>query len=93
MLKYNEPNKLAIFGLRQLSFQPPHFSPVVFNIAASEKKITDWIYENLEGRFYIGPVDVTIANAVVRQHCVAFEIPSEASFFAMHLDQFNVISW
>lgn len=93
MLKYNEPNKLNIFGLRQLSHQPPHFSSVVFNIAASEKKITDWIYENLEGRFYIGPIDVSSDKGITRQHCVAFELPSEASYFAIYLDQINTISW
>lgn len=93
MLKYNEPNKLAVFGLRQLGHQPPHFAPVVFNISVGEKKITDWIYENLEGRFYIGPIDVKAGHGVARQHVAAFEIPSEASFFAMYLDQINQITW
>lgn len=93
MLKYNEVNPLNVHGLRQVEHCPLHFERVTFNIAVVEKQITDWIYENLEGRFYIGPTDITIAKSEMmvthRHHCVAFEIVSEASYFSLTLSQIN----
>jgi hypothetical protein len=93
MLKYNEINPLNVFGLRQIEHCPPHFERVTFNIAVAEKQITDWIYENLEGRFHIGPTDITVARSegatTHRYHCVAFEVLSEASYFSLTLSQIN----
>lgn len=94
MIKHNEPNKLSIFGIRELKHCPPHFSQVVFDLHTSEKEISDWIHEHLDGRFYAGQIDVPHApNKIMRQYCVAFEIPGEASFFAMYLSQFNSNKW
>ena len=59
MLKHGEPNPLNVFGLRKLDHCPPHFERVVFDIKTSEKQITDWIHENLSGRFYLGDAVVT----------------------------------
>lgn len=90
MLKHGEVNPLNVFGLRQLTHCPPHFERVQFDLSCGEKDITDWIYENLEGRFYIGPIDVTIeTRPTFRQTLVAFEQASEASYFSLFLPQIN----
>jgi hypothetical protein len=56
----------------------------------NEKDITDWLYEHLEGRFYSGEIDVKKdSGKYARQHCIAFEIATEASYFSMFLVQLN----
>lgn len=90
MLKHNEPNPLNVHGLRQLSHCPPHFTPVIFDLAVHDKDLVDWLYENLEGRFYSGQIDVKQDSGVIaRQHCIAFELAAEASYFALFLPQLN----
>ena len=91
MLKHGEINPLNVFGLRQMSHCPPHFERVPFDIRTSEKKISDWIYENLSGRFWLGDVfeDGQSDSVSSRCKCVAFEEHSEASYFALNLDQLN----
>jgi len=92
MLKHGEINPLNVFGLRQLSHCPPHFSRVSFDLATTDKRITDWIYENLSGRFWYGDSYYTTdTGSTVMQKSVAFERHSEASYFSLMLDKFN--SW
>jgi len=91
MLKHNEVNQLAVFGLRKVEHCPPHFSPVLFDLRVAEKQITDWIWENLDGRFYIGYHYSELSNGNFNsQKKVAFEEPGEASYFALILDTVNV---
>lgn len=95
MLKHGEVNPLDVFGLRQLDFCPPHFERITFDLATSIKTITDWIYENLDGRFYIGDyfsvdADVAESNRVRMCKVVGFEIPEEASYFGLFLPNINV---
>jgi hypothetical protein len=90
MLKHNEANPLAVFGLRRVDHCPPHFTKVMFDSYTIEKVITDWIYENLSGRFFFGDwynEDENGKNGMVR--CVAFEEPGEASYFTLILDTIN----
>ena|ERR1035437_2440333 len=90
MLKYNEINSLAVFGLRELEHCPPHFVKVEFALATEEKNITDWIWANLEGRFWVGDwYTKTTEKKITFQRCAAFEIPGEASFFVLQLDRIN----
>ena len=59
MLKHGEVNPLNVHGLRELAYCPPHFTTVTVNyFEYNDRKIKDWIYENLTGRFYQGLVDV-----------------------------------
>jgi hypothetical protein len=52
MLRDGEANPLTVHGLRELDRCPPHFIKVQFELKTSHpKKITDWIWENFEGRF------------------------------------------
>jgi hypothetical protein len=91
MLKYGEANPLAVFGLRELDHCPPHFTPVYFDLRSNQKAISDWIWTNLMGRFWYGDFYSKMSDdtTVQLQKCAAFEIPGEASMFALMLDQIN----
>jgi hypothetical protein len=88
MLKYGEVNPLSVFGLRAMGHCPPHFEKVTFDAVTTDKKIRDWVYENLTGRFWLGDL-VSENNSI--QKCAAFELKSEASYFALLLPEIN--SW
>lgn len=91
MLKHGEVNPLNVYGLRQIEWCPPHFEQVVFDPLVHKKVITDWLYENLEGRFYIGDYDAASSQrSKSRQMLVAFEIANEASYFSFYLSQINI---
>ena len=95
-LKHNEVNPLAVHGMRQVEFCPAHFERVVFDLMTDAKKITDWLYENTDGRFYIGSAikHPTSDNEKAKlSHCVAFEIHSEASYFAIMLNTINTYAY
>jgi hypothetical protein len=95
MLKYSEPNPLNIHGLRQLEHLPPHFTPVFFELYTSERNIENWIWENLEGRFFLNDYH-TINETDLKIHivkCAAFELSAEASYFSLMLNTFNVSSF
>jgi len=95
MLKHGEVNPLAVFGLRRLEHRPPHFVSMPFEARVSDKIITDWIYENLEGRFYLNDEYTVLEKHKLSQpstqanKVVAFEIPGEVSMFALMLDTIN----
>ena len=95
MLKHNEVNPLSVFGLRRLDHCPPHFTKFTFNAQVQDKTITDWIHENLTGRFYYGDeYFLHTSNGKVGMHkCAAFELPGETSYFALQVDTINKNSW
>ena len=84
-------NPLSVFGLRRVDHCPTHFTRFTFDLTGHEKTITDWIYENLTGRFYLGDTYfLHESNGKVGMHkCAAFENPGEASYFALQLDTIN----
>jgi hypothetical protein len=66
----------------------------MFEPYATEKQITDWLYENLEGRFYVGNIDVARTpggKPIDRNLLVAFELAAEASYFSLILPTINTI--
>ena len=98
MLKHNEVNPLAVFGLRMMEHCPPHFTTIEYNSHASEKVITDWIWEHLDGRFYIGDIYIDTPGAsIAMKKMVGFELPGEASYFSLILDTIdknpNELEW
>lgn len=94
MLKHNDPNPLNVHQMRRMEHLPPHFVPVLFSLSANEKVISDWIWENLEGRFYYGDYyDESEEGALNIQKVVAFELPGEASYFALILDTINAYEY
>jgi hypothetical protein len=101
MMKHNEPNPLAVFNMRRMDFCPPHFETITFDLRSTEKAISDWIYENTEGRFFLGDVVKVVPEESGRPRwsaqrqmskCVGFENHSEASYFTLMMDQFNKIA-
>lgn len=88
-MKLQTVNPLNLFNLRRVEHCPPHFYGVDFDLYGNDKKIADWIYEHLSGRFFLG--DVWSAKADRRQICkrAAFEIHGEATYFAIQLNDIN----
>jgi len=101
MLRNGEPNPLNIYGNRQIEGTcPPHFTQVKFDLYMHQniKEFSDWVWENLEGRFWAGDLYETERirderagwkPTIQMNACIAFEIPSEATMFAMCRDQIS----
>jgi hypothetical protein len=90
MLRDGEANPLTVHGLREMDRCPPHFVQVKFDLMSSYKQIADWIWENFEGRFWLGDLYYpTESGSIVLTACAAFELPGEASMFSLCLDQIN----
>jgi len=89
MLKHGEVNPLNVHGLRRLEHCAPHFEKVFFELKSWDKTILNWIYENLEGRFFLGEHHVEEDGYLFLQKCAAFERHNEASYFTLMLDTFN----
>lgn len=88
MLRNGEANPLTVHGLRELARCPPHFVQVKFELRNGYKQITDWIWENFEGRFWIGDIYYpTERGSIAMTACAAFELAGEASMFSLMLDQ------
>lgn len=95
MMKLGEINPLNVFNLRKVSHCPPHFTKVYFDTLdvslmskSIEKTVSDWIFENLEGRYYLGDAYIKNSqNKMSLQKCAGFEIEAEASFFSLMLDK------
>ena len=94
MLKYGIVNPLAVFGLRRIAFLPPHFERFIFDCqSGKDKEIVDWVWANLQGRFYFNDYFTASANnvsaSVSMQKVMAFEDPAEASYFGLMLPSIN----
>jgi hypothetical protein len=64
---------------RELSTSPRHFVKIQLTAMIDAKIARDWIWKNLNSRFYIR-----------QSQCASFEDPSEASMFALIKDQFTI---
>lgn len=74
----NKIDPLAIIeNGRELSSPISHFVCVSISNIAKTRKVKDWVWKNLEGRFNM------------TEDCICFEIPEEASMFALIRDQFK----
>jgi hypothetical protein len=83
-----------VHQLRHVSHCPPHFEQVIFEPYITKKQVADWLYENLEGRFYVGDIDIARmlgSKPIDRNLLVAFELASEASYFSLILPTINTI--
>lgn len=90
MLKELAPNPLNVFGLRRLDYCPPYFHKVSFQLRTSEKDISDWIWTNLEGRFFYGDLYFFNSSGKIDfEKTAGFESPGEASYFALIIDSIN----
>lgn len=80
-----KPNPLNVKNIRQLQHCPDYFTSVDFEIKSTPEQIRSWIYENLSGRFFLGPWVVNKDSKFSLMHRAAFEIPSEAGYFCLIL--------
>lgn len=74
-----------------MSFCPPHFAQVPFDLYTDEQDILDWVYTNLQGRFYFGD-HITVDTATgKRSMCklLAFEQHPESTYLGLFLDRIN----
>jgi hypothetical protein len=89
MLKHGEVNPLNVHELRRIEHCAPHFEKVFFDSNSWDSNILNWIYENLEGRFFLGEHHIAEDSYMISRKCAAFERHSEASYFTLMLDTFN----
>lgn len=83
MFKNGKINILNVKNIRKTNFPAKHFTYVHIkkfqpSIVSS---IDEWIYENLNGRYYIGNSLQLLNNTIVYTTVVGFENPKEISFF------------
>lgn len=73
-----------------MAHMPPHFEPIMFDTKVTDKVVLDWIWENLDGRFYFGDhYYATPGGSITMQKVIAFEEKSEASYFGLMLSTIN----
>ena len=83
-------NPLNVHNLRRVEHCPPHFYRVIFDLSTDEKRITDWVYHNLTGRFYFGDYfSVSDTGHKTMSKLLGFENHSEATYFGLFIDQIN----
>ena len=76
----NESEFIELLRLRQLEFFSDHLTVVeVPGLSRLEKRITDWLWTNTKGRFWVGERYIDQRW----QFIVGFEIPYEATFFSL----------
>lgn len=84
-LKNGKVNPLNALGLRKVSFPAHHFhytvhpkySPTVMT------SIDRWIYQNLNGRYYVGQSIDIVDNTIIYVTQIGFEQEKEMSFFRL----------
>lgn len=85
-LKNGRPNALNLLGLRRVDFPARHFHYTSLNKynPIKNSQVDDWIYHNLNGRFYIGPaLDLDNTNSIIYITKIGFEEEKELSFFLL----------
>jgi hypothetical protein len=91
-IKNGKPNPLNYFDLRRTSFPAKHFhfqiiskySPVLL------KSIDRWIYQNLNGRYYVGQaLSLDNTNTIIHVIKIGFEQDKELSFFNIACPHLN----
>jgi hypothetical protein len=84
-------NPLTIHKVRRAVFCPPYFESMTLPPGVGGRgtvsTISRWIYENMSGRYYIGPevelAELNDSSCIVIVQRVAFENPSELSIFML----------
>ena len=83
-IKNGKPNALNYFDLRRVEFPAFHFhfTSLSKNTPNYIKQIDQWIYQNLNSRYYVGPsLELNQDNNIVYVTKVGFEQEKELSFF------------
>ncbi len=91
-LKHGKPNPLNYFKMRQASFASPHFKYIILGKYSTNylDSLNTWIYENLNGRYYIGQsLSLDSTNTIIYTTKVGFESEKELSFFTIACPYIN----
>jgi hypothetical protein len=92
-LKHGKPNPLNYFDLRRVSFGAPHFKYIILERSSPlyMDQLNNWIYENLNNRYYIGRhLSLDNNNVIVYTTKVGFESEKELSFFTIACPYINI---
>jgi len=85
-LKHGKPNPLNLLDLRRVRFPARHFHYTVLSRFNPNRSINldDWIYQNLNGRYYVGQnLSLDSNRSIVFTTKVGFEEEKELSFFLL----------
>lgn len=85
-LQVGKLNQLNYFYLRRVEFPAAHFEYTILAKydPAFVKNVNDWIYKNLNHRYYIGcGIMLDTSNTIVYNTHVGFESVKELSFFTI----------
>lgn len=84
-LKNGKVNELNVLGLRKVNFPARHFHYTFLpkSLPIFQKSIDNWIYNNLNGRYYIGTSFGLENNNFTYQTKIGFEQEKELSFFLL----------
>jgi hypothetical protein len=82
-LKHGKVNPLNALELRKCDFPAHHFYYTIIPkfTTVNYKNINDWVYQNLNGRYYIGQSLDLIDNNISYVLKIGFEQEKEVSFF------------
>lgn len=90
-LKNGKPNVLNVLDLRKTSFPAHHF--YFTNLPNYSPKlllsVDEWIYSNLNGRYYIGEGINLVDNQFTFVTKIGFEQEKELSFFKLACPYFH----
>lgn len=84
-LKAGKVNPLNALDLRKVSFPAHHFHYTIINKYSPVyyKTLDNWIYLNLNSRYYIGQAIDLVDNTIVFVTKIGFEQEKELSFFKL----------
>ena len=85
-LKYGKPNALNLLDLRRVRFPARHFHYTVLSFYKPTQlsKLDNWIFQSLNGRYYIGQTILLDNNNTLTYGTkVGFEEEKELSFFLL----------
>jgi hypothetical protein len=85
-IKHGKPNPLNLLGLRRVQFPARHFHFITLPKYSPGvvKSVDEWIYNNLNGRYYVGQgISLDHTNTIVYVTKIGFEQEKEKSFFLL----------
>lgn len=84
-LKNGKVNQLNALGLRKVNFPARHFHYTIITKYSPtfHKNLDNWIYTNLNSRYYVGQSVELVDNTVVFITKIGFEQEKELSFFKL----------
>lgn len=84
-LKNGKVNRLNALGIRKVNFPAHHFYYMVVDkyTPVQHKNIDQWIFNNLNSRYYLGQSVDLVNNTIVFVTRIGFEQEKELSFFKL----------